>query len=139
MLELPAVTLACVDTAHPELALRALRLSASRIRFARTLFLTDRTHDVAGFEVRPIAKLDSRAAYSQFVLKDLVRHIDTPYVLLVQWDGYVIDPSAWREDFLACDYLGAKWSWHGAKESVGNGGFSLRSRKLLLALQDARI
>jgi tetratricopeptide (TPR) repeat protein len=139
MLELPGVTLCCVDAANPELALRALRLSASRVRFARTLFLTDRTHEVAGIEVRPIPKLDSRAAYSQFVLKDLVLHIDTPHVLLIQWDGYVIDPEAWNDEFLACDYLGAKWSWHDAKQSVGNGGFSLRSRKLLLALQDAHI
>ena len=139
MLELPTVTLACADTANPELALRALSLSAARVRFARTLFLTDRGHSVEGIEVRPIPRLDSRDAYSQYVLKELVRHVDTPHVLLIQWDGYVLDPAAWREDFLACDYLGAKWSWRDGSESVGNGGFSLRSRKLLLALQDTRI
>jgi Flp pilus assembly protein TadD len=139
MLDLPRVTLCCVDTANHELALRALRLSASRARFARALFLTDRAYEAPGIEVRRIATLASRDAYSQFVLKELGAHVGTDHVLLIQWDGYVAHPDAWREAFLACDYLGAKWSWHDGQESVGNGGFSLRSRKLLAALQDSRI
>jgi tetratricopeptide (TPR) repeat protein len=139
MLDLSGVTLCCADTANPELALRALRISASRARFGRALLLTDRAIESPGLEVRSIATLASRAAYSQFVLKDLAAHIDTPHVLLIQWDGYVVHPDAWRDEFLACDYLGAKWSWHDSAQSVGNGGFSLRSQKLLAALQDPRI
>ncbi|HTS21518.1 MAG TPA: DUF5672 family protein [Casimicrobiaceae bacterium] len=139
MLELPGVTLCCIDTAHPELALRALRRSASLVRFARTLLLTDATAAIPGIDVRPIASLASRDEYSRFVLKQLLRYIETDHVLLVQWDGYVVHPDAWRDDFLACDYLGAKWFWHDASQNVGNGGFSLRSRKLLQALQDERI
>ena len=139
MLELSGVTLCCVDTVNPELALRALRLSTSRVRFARALFLTDRAQDAPGIEVRRIAPLASREAYSEFVLKGLVDHIDTEHVLLIQWDGYVVNPDAWRDPFLTCDYIGAKWSWHEAGHRVGNGGFSLRSSKLLAALQDRRI
>ena len=41
MLDLPGVTLACVDTANHALALRALVRSRERVRFARTLLLTD--------------------------------------------------------------------------------------------------
>src|ERR1700687_3454326 len=48
----------------------------------------------------------------------------------------LITPAAWREEFLGCDYIGAQWFWHDDAMRVGNGGFSLRSRKLLLALQD---
>jgi Flp pilus assembly protein TadD len=139
MLELPAVTLCCVDTANPELALRALQRSAAGIRFARLLFLTDRAHYARGIDVRTVAPLGSRQDYSAFVLKRLVDHIDTPHVLLIQWDGYVTNPGAWRDEFLACDYIGAKWFWHNDAMRVGNGGFSLRSRKLLAALQDTRI
>ena len=145
-LNLPTVTLCCVDTANPELALRALRCSSSGIRFAHTLFLTDRDYDAPGIEVRGVAPLGSREAYSLFVLKKLVEHVETAHVLLIQWDGYVINPASWRDEFLACDYIGAKWFWHGksghAPDSamrVGNGGFSLRSRKLLVALQDPRV
>ena len=146
MLELSGVTLCCLDTANPELALRALRCSVSGIRFARTLFLTDRAYDVSGIDVRVVAPLESREAYSAFVLKTLVEHIDTAHVLLIQWDGYVINPAAWRTEFLTCDYIGAKWFWHTNQKDalndamrVGNGGFSLRSRKLLIALQDSRV
>jgi Flp pilus assembly protein TadD len=139
MLDLPSVTLCCVDTANPELALRALQRSSARIRFARVLFLTDVERETPGIEVRGIAPLTSRQDYSAFVLKRLVEHIDPEHVLLIQWDGYVANPDAWRREFLACDYIGAKWFWHDDAMRVGNGGFSLRSRKLLTALQDPRI
>jgi hypothetical protein len=139
MLELPSVTLCCIDTANPELALRALARSTTGIRFGRVLFLTERAHDAPGVEVRAIAPLGSREDYSAFVLKRLVEHIDTAHVLLVQWDGYVVNPDAWRDEFLTCDYIGAKWLWDADAMRVGNGGFSLRSRKLLAALQDSRI
>jgi Flp pilus assembly protein TadD len=139
MLELPTVTLCAVDTANPALALRALLISKARIGFARTLLLTDRPQSMPGVEVRVIEPLASRNEYSAFVLKSLLEHVDTPHVLLIQWDGYVINPDAWREEFLGCDYIGAKWFWHGDGHRVGNGGFSLRSRKLLAALQDDRI
>jgi len=139
MRDLPGVTLCCIDTVNPALALRAMRRSTLGIRFARTLLLTDRVQAAEDIEVRIIAPLASREAYSAFVLKTLCTHVDTAHVLLMQWDGFVVNPDAWRDEFLACDYLGAKWFWGDSTRRVGNGGFSLRSRKLLAALQDARI
>jgi len=143
MLQLPGVTLACIDTANHALALRALARSSADIRFARTLLLTDKVPDSvpvpAGVEVVAIAPIASRDAYSHFVLKDLRPYIATAHVLLVQWDGYVVNPGAWDPAYLECDYLGAKWFWHEDGMRVGNGGFSLRSRRLLEALEDTRI
>jgi tetratricopeptide (TPR) repeat protein len=139
MLELPGVTLCCIDTLNHELALRALRRSAEGIRFGKISFITDRDVVEAGIVTRVIAPLASRDDYSEFVLKSLLPHVNTPHVLLVQWDGYAINPAAWRSEFLEVDYIGAKWFWHTDEMRVGNGGFSLRSRKLLLALQDPRV
>jgi tetratricopeptide (TPR) repeat protein len=143
MRDLAGVTLLCVDTANHALALRALALSGAALRFEQTLFLTDAipAHlDVPpGVAVRRIATLASREDYSQFVLKSLVPHVTTAHVLLIQWDGYVVNPSAFDPAFLERDYIGAKWFWHDDGMRVGNGGFSLRSRKLLEALQDPRI
>jgi tetratricopeptide (TPR) repeat protein len=139
MLELPGVTLCCIDTVNHELALRALRLSRAEIRFGRTLFVSDRALSTDDIDVEVIPALNSRDDYSMFVLKSLAPRIHTPHVLLVQWDGYVIHPAAWRDDFLTNDYIGAQWFWHNDGMRVGNGGFSLRSRKLLLALADPRI
>lgn len=143
MRELDGVTLACIDTANHALALRALAHSRRGLGFARSLFLTDTLPvDVelpAGIELRPIAPLASRDDYSRFVLKALLPHVATAHVLLIQWDGYVVNPSAFQSEFLACDYIGAKWFWYDDGMRVGNGGFSLRSRRLLEALQDPRI
>jgi tetratricopeptide (TPR) repeat protein len=142
-LELPGVTLACVDTRNHALALRALERSLRGVRFGRIAFFTDAVPpDVmvpGGIDVVPIAPLASRDDYSRFVLKSLAEHVATPHVLLVQWDGYVVNPQAFDTAFLDCDYIGAKWYWYDDAMRVGNGGFSLRSRKLLDALQDPRI
>ena len=143
MRELPDVTLVCIDTANHALALRALARSTSDLRFARALLLTDASPaglaPPAGVEVIPIPRLTSREDYSQFVVKRLLPFVATTHVLLVQWDGYVVNANAWSPDFLACDYVGAAWFWCDDDMRVGNGGFSLRSRRLLEALQDPRI
>jgi tetratricopeptide (TPR) repeat protein len=143
VLALPDVTLCCVDTANHALALRALARSRVGVHFGRALFLTDALPSgmpvSSGIEVVPIAPIASRESYSDFVLKSLLPHIETSHVLLVQWDGYVINPAAWDVEFLTVDYVGAKWFWYDDGMRVGNGGFSLRSRRLLEALQDARI
>jgi tetratricopeptide (TPR) repeat protein len=143
MLDLPTVTLCCIDTANHALALRALAQSRSGTSFARTVFLTADLPPslgvAAGIDVVPIAPIASRDDYSRFVLKSLLPHVTTAHVLLVQWDGYVVNPAAWDAAFLDCDYIGAAWFWQPPGKRVGNGGFSLRSRRLLEALQDARI
>ncbi|MEP6656007.1 MAG: DUF5672 family protein [Betaproteobacteria bacterium] len=143
MLALPQVTLCCVDTANHALALRALARSTADIAFGRVLFLTHGTPEdlpvPPGIDVIDIGALRSREEYSEFVLKKLVQHIATDHVLLMQWDGFVVNWEAWDPAFAACDYLGAKWFWYDDGMRVGNGGFSLRSRRLLEALQDPRI
>ncbi|MEQ1594550.1 MAG: DUF5672 family protein [Casimicrobium sp.] len=134
-----AVTLVAIDCAYPELALVALARSAAALPCARTLLLTDANVAHDGVEVVRIDPIRSRDAYSQFVLKDLKRYIDTDYALVVQWDGFVIDGSAWAGEFWNYDYIGAKWPHETGDFRVGNGGFSLRSKRLLDALADDAI
>jgi hypothetical protein len=71
------------------------------------------------------------AEYTAFMIKQLGSLISTDFALVTQWDGYVINPAAWRDEFLQYDYIGAVWPWKPDQFKVGNGGFSLRSRKLL--------
>jgi len=103
--------------------------------FERVLFLSDRNIEAPGIKTVQISPLRSRDEYSAFILHGLARHIETDFVLLVQWDGYVVNPSAWTDDFLDYDYIGAVWGQHQDAFRVGNGGFSLRSKKLLQATQ----
>lgn len=131
------VTICCIDTAQPFAALRALKLSLQQCDFARALFLTDQPVTADGITVRLIPRIESGLDYGQLVMRDLVEHIETDYVLLIQWDGWVLDGSRWEDGFRSVDYIGAPWDWHADGMNVGNGGFSLRSRRLFAALAGA--
>ncbi len=139
MLNLDRVTLCCIDCVNHELALAAIGQCLQKCTFARVLFVTDTAPVLEGIDVVRIAPLVSREDYSQFVIKELVHHLDTEFVLLMQWDGFVINAGAWNDAFLDHDYIGARWGWETDGHAVGNGGFSLRSRRLLEALADPHI
>jgi hypothetical protein len=141
MLELPDVTLACVDTREPGFALWAMRRAMSGIRFGDVVLFTEAarlTERPEGIRIVDV-HVDTIEAYSQFMLRGLAGPTHTPHVLVVQWDGFVTRPERWSTDFLQWDYIGARWHDRPRDESVGNGGFSLRSRRLLLALQDPAV
>lgn len=139
--ELPSVTLCAVDCLNPALALRALDICGLQCNFGDVMFLSDRAnqYELAGCRMIAIPRIGSVAEYSRFVLKELGQYCNTEHLLLVQWDGYIINPHSWRPEFLEYDYIGAPWSWYQDDHRVGNGGFSLRSRRLLDALQDEGI
>ena len=128
------VTICAIDSINPTLAGRAIDLSLQQCRFGEAILFTDQA--IAGgsrYQVVNIPRIISREEYSRFVIKSLFNHIKTDFVLIVQWDGYVLSGAAWISDFLEFDYVGARWHWFPEGMRVGNGGFSLRSRKLLSA------
>jgi hypothetical protein len=139
MISNSGITLCCVDTEHHRLSTVALRRCNEVMPFAKTIFVTDLPDYVdPGWEHHRIKKLSSYDEYNRFMLKSLYFHIETDYVLSVQFDGFIINPDSWTDEFLQYDYIGAPWHLHNAY-TVGSGGFSLRSRRLLMALQDDRI
>lgn len=44
-------------------------------------------------------------------------------MLIMQWDGFVSDPAAWRPEFFEYDYIGPRWPWNEEPHNVGNGVF----------------
>jgi len=139
-LKLPQVTLCAVDARCPALALEALQRSMQGVAFGRVvLFTHGAVAAPVDIEVVDIGPVNSGAEYSHFVLRRLPAHIATSHVLVTQWDGFVVHPECWTHEFLAYDYVGAVWDDQPAATSVGNGGFSLRSRRLLRAGLDGRI
>lgn len=127
---LPDVTLLCVETRRPALALQAMARCMQSIDFADAVLLGSASDDsrVRGVPIPPFAGIDG---YSRFMVRELHAHVATSHVLVVQWDGFVLDARRWEPGFLAWDYIGAPWP----DGRVGNGGFSLRSRRLLAALR----
>jgi hypothetical protein len=134
----PDTTLCCVDCRNHELAIAMLRRSMAQCRFERVVFFTDRRFDLPGIEVAVIPDVASIADYSRFMVKALGDRIESRFALVVQYDGYILNGRCWQAAFHDYDYVGAPWIDGGA-QAVGNGGFSLRSRRLLQALRDPRI
>jgi hypothetical protein len=79
-----------------------------------------------------IQKINSKLTYSEFVFKHLVNFIDTDFFMIAQYDGYILNDN-WKPEFLHYDYIGACWEYD--INNVGNGGFSIRSKRLMLELQ----
>lgn len=132
-LKLPQVTLCAVSSVNIEATVRALEASLNQIDFGACKLLTDAEVTVCHSEIQvvPIRRLATSAAYSDFMLTELVEVVDTPHCLVAQWDGHVVDAERWRPEFLEYDYIGASWPQFDDGHDVGNGGFSLRSRKLM--------
>ena len=133
--DLGGVTLCCIDCSYHELAATALRHSLACCGFAEALFFSDRDCAVDGVRFVPVERIGSSADYSNFVVHRLHEHVKSSHVLIVQYDGFVLSPAAWRPEFLEYDYIGAVISVN-RRRVVGNGGFSLRSARLLRALRD---
>jgi len=124
---LKSVTLVCIDTTNKvHLAERALEKSLEQADFTAVKLLTDDT--TRKWAVK-IPKINGLEGYSNFIVRELHKYISSTHCLVVQYDGYVLNGAAWTDDFLKFDYIGAP-SW-GMNMAVGNGGFSLRSLRLL--------
>ncbi len=139
-LHLGDLTLVTVSSVNIRDTIDALMYCCKAIRFAEVKLITHTKPDNLPSPIQycrgpKIASLDE---YSRFMLYDLHRYIDTPFCLTIHRDGVVVNPGKWREEFLSYDYIGAPWpiddtfkTSEGVYQRVGNGGFSLRSKRLL--------
>ena len=130
--DLTDITVIAADCITPDLALIAIKKSMKQCQFGEAILFSDhKPANMGNVTFIAIDQMRSRDDYSRFILKELHQFIKTKFVLIVQWDGYVIEGSKWDESFKDFDYIGAKWGWHQDGKTVGNGGFSLRSKRLL--------
>ena len=127
MIYLDNVTLLGVDCVDIERLIYAADVSQKEIKFKEVKLLTHYEFDDE--RIVNIPKIGTIEAYSEFMIKDLNHYVDTDFVLVIQYDGFIVNPSQWNHQFLEFDYIGAPAKW-----GIGNGGFSLRSKKLLQIL-----
>lgn len=136
-MKLPQVTLLGIDCVNIERLQFAIKASQKNIQFGSVKLLSSLPSEDPNLVKIPHIK--SIEEFSRFCIEELYKYVDTDYVLLVQYDGFVLNSDSWTDKFLEYDYIGAPIS---AKESwkiidlqqsfvVGNGGFSLRSKKFL--------
>jgi hypothetical protein len=143
-LRLPDVTLLTVTSVNVDQTSAALLHSSECIEFGAVKMLCSVLPTITDPRVRyiRIPPIDF-LGYSRFMIETLNQFVQTRHCLVVQSDGFVLDPGRWKEQFLEYDYIGAPWPQYVAltgpgdqqlkldKNAVGNGGFSLRSKKLL--------
>jgi len=137
MLNLNNVTLLCVETREPELAHWAIDKCLSGTQFAKVVLITNLDRVInkrADIEYVQAPLIKTTKDYSELLLTGLDQHVQGSHVLVIQWDSFVIHPELWTDSFLTYDYIGAVWPHH-PTTAVGNGGFSLRSVKLLQAMK----
>jgi hypothetical protein len=144
-LNLNNVTIVSINGRDPLSSTKAIEHSCKHIDFAAKLLLTNQELNHQDIKIVNAGNLSNLEDYNYFCVKKLNDYIETEYCLLVQPDGFVVNPYLWSEYFLQYDYIGAPWNEglsqevlrkcgmvsHSPTLIVGNGGFSLRSKKFL--------
>lgn len=108
-LQLPQVTLAAMTSVKIAPTVRALRYSCRGIDFgAVTLISHKKPHFLPrGIEYQHINKIDHIDAFNYDMIYEMWKYIHTEYMLLVHYDGFVVNPESWRDEFLQYDYIGS--------------------------------
>ena len=143
-IKIPEVTLVAVDcTDRVPGTINALTICTRNIDFGRVKLLSHRQPDYLPdfIEYNEIPKINNIDEYNQFMFMDLGYYTPTSHCLTVQDHAYILHSELFDPSWLQYDYCGSPWpiienaylTDKGERIRVGNGGFSLRSRKLLLA------
>lgn len=151
MIQLPTVTVIAVDTVDPRRAASVLEYSCKDIEFGAVKLLSHAiVHGAAPYinQLNWIEQFDTIDDWCKFIVYDLWHYVDTEHCLLIHADGFVVNPSEWRNEWLHYDYIGSPWPLpqdtfsfrdiNGVIQRVGNS-VSLRSRKLLKLATDLNI
>jgi len=134
-LDLQQISLVCIETRNFDLAHFALKKSMEQAKFKEVLLLSSTpAPEATGITNILIPPISDIKKYSEFMIRDIGTYVKADFVLIVQWDSFILNPEIWDESFLQYDYIGAPWPHR--KEPVGNGGFSLRSKRLIQALKE---
>lgn len=135
-LQLDNVTIICIDGVNPNIGLKALKYSMRNVDFKEAKIVShikpdDLPDNIQFCQIEPL----THDTVSSWTLHELYKYVDTDYCLTIHDDGFVINPHLWTNEFLNYDYIGAPWfhtiPYYGPIHRVGNGGFSLRSKKLI--------
>lgn len=140
-MKLKDITLVGVSSVKIEETLDALVRSCEGLDFHSVKILTDVNCKRDGVDVYKVPKMSTIDEYSRFMVYDLGDYIDTEYAITVQYDGWIINPDKWSDEFYQYDYIGAPWPLPNDGFSyrdpfnniirVGNGGFSFRSKRIM--------
>jgi hypothetical protein len=140
-INLPDVTLLAISSIMIPETIRALQISMENLNFDDVKFIShikpENLPENIKHEYCP--EIKSSGDFDIYAFEELGKHIETTHMLMVQYHGFVIRPWLWDNEWLRYDFIGAPWYEApefislstGEMVRVGNGGFSLRSKKLM--------
>ena len=70
--------------------------------------------------------------YSKWIIKELPFIIESDYYLIIQWDGFIVNPMNWLIQWFDYDYIGGG-------HILQNGGFSFRKAETMRRVSDISI
>ena len=141
-LKLPNVTLAALTSVKVKETIKALKYSMRGVEFGEVVLITHRKPLFLpkGITYKHIKKLKTINDFNYDMIYKIHEYINTDFMLLVHYDGFVVNPDMWREEFLDYDYIGSPFplpkddfSYRDANGNicrVGNS-VSIRSKRLL--------
>ena len=99
---LKQVTLVAITSVKLYETVRAMQYSMRGIEFGDVVLLSDKRPFYLPKTIRheTIRHLGNVDDYSHFCVYELANHIKTDYALIVHHDGFVVNPRAWRTEFL---------------------------------------
>jgi len=139
-LEMPNCTLICVDCVNTdfkhreglsslEQSIKVMERCKSLCNFGAVKLLTSIPSEYQHrIEIQHIPTL---VDYSLFVLKRIHEYVQTTHMLIVQGDGWILNPFSWEESWNNLDYIGPLFNQY---DIMGVGGFSYRSTELMKAV-----
>lgn len=110
-LKLPRVTLVAMTSVKIKETIQAMQYSMKEIEFAEAILITHKKplRLPADIKYRHISKLTDIDHFNYKTVYDMGEYINTEFALLIHYDGFVVNPDMWRDEFLNYDYIGSPW------------------------------
>lgn len=136
MLDLQNVTLVGFTTMQYGDLRRSIDICRQHAKFRNTVIFTD---EPQWFDCECVL-IPQMKCYEEVSVHSIhtiprYQHLYGDFILTVHSDSWIVNPDAWKEQFLDYDFIGAPWP----NKIVGNDGFSIRSQKLLRCLAELPI
>ena len=139
-MNLSNVTLIAISSVEIPRTIEALSISARDLNFGDIKLVShEKPNNLPSninYEYAP--KINNIMDFNYYLFSEFGKHIETSHCLIVQYHGYIINPEMWEDSWLEYDCIGAPWpikensyiANNGERVRVGNGGFTLRSKRL---------
>lgn len=133
------ITVVAIEFKNYELTSRALDTTLRLLPQVREVLVISDKDFYPGSRYVHHPAIKNFREYNQLMLKGVAEHVTNGHALYIQYDSMVHQTNAWQDQFLEYDYIGAPWPNEPEGMNIGNGGFSLRSARLLQACGDEQI